>query len=206
MKRVTGAGLALAATITLAACGAPAQVEGVANGPTLPPTSSATATPTPTPTGPPRSPRGNIIKALGEEGGLTDDRGAGAPVELVTFAVDAISPVECTEDYGNPPENGVLIAVQMRFATAPELATSSMNYFSVNPNEFSFVGADGITVTNTATAATFGCISDKEMLTYNQMMPGSQYVGKVVLDVPAATGTLIYRPGVLAEGGWEWTF
>jgi hypothetical protein len=210
MNRFTGVSLAVAGSLLLVACGS-VDPPDEASGPTLPPTSSAEATePTettePTPTGPARSPRGNIIKALGEEGGLTDQKPGQEPVTILTFAVDSIAPVECTEPYAQPPENGHMVAVTMRFSTAPELATASNPYFSVSPVEFSFIGPDNITVTNLATIATFGCLPQGEVLTSDQMMPGSQYVGKIVLDLPATTGTLVYRPSMLFEGGWEWSF
>jgi hypothetical protein len=209
MNKLTGATLAVTATLILSACASPVgQTEGKASGtpPTLPPSTSSSAsspTPPPTPVGPPKSARGNYIKALGEEGGLED---TATHTPIITFAVDSIAPIKCTQSYSSPPENGTLIAVQMRVSTSPALATSQVTYFSVNPNEFSFIGADGITVTNVATAATYSCIPSKEELTHDQMSPGSQYVGKIILDVPAATGTLVYRPASLAVGGWEWSF
>ncbi len=83
-----------------------------------------TTFPTPTRVGPPTNERGNIEAALGDEGTLSDLE-SGTPV--VTYAIDAIGPVQCRPDhyeYGSSPENGNLIAVDMRVSTAPELAQS----------------------------------------------------------------------------------
>ena len=57
-----------------------------------------------------------------------------------------------------------------------------------------------------ATIATYGCLPEQQMLTSGQMIPGSQYTGMIILDVPEPNGTLIYRPSSLMEGGWEWVF
>ncbi len=186
-----------------------------ATGPTLPETSAeAPATTTeaaepsptePSPTGPEQNERGNIVKELGEEGGLI-----GADGEPVfTFAVDAVAPAQCTSDwkeYGSPPEQGHLMAVKLRFATAPELADDEMlSYYTVTAYDFDFIGADGVTVTELDSMATYGCLPDKEMFTQDALSPGQKYVGSLVIDVPDTKGVLIYRPSV-AEGGWEWQF
>ena len=156
--------------------------------------------PEPEPEGPLLNERGNIEKVLGEEGGIANFEGT----PLVTFAVDAIKPVECTEEYYDyEPENGRIIAVDMRVATAPELGSE---YFSVSGFEFSYIGENGVTVSNLSTIATYSCLPEKELLISGQMTPGSQYVGKVLLDVPAETGTLVYRPMSVADNGWEWKF
>ncbi len=174
--------------------------------PSLPKTSGAPrTTTTPTPTGPPMSPRGNIIAALGDEG-ILSDRTTGKAI--LTFSVDSIAPIECNSRFGSSyaPENGTIIGVQMRVSTAPELADTTA-YFAVNPNDFVYVGADGLTVNNVATIATYACReSDSELLTSDQMMPGSQYAGLVILDVPAPNGTLIYLPSTSGGSGFEWTF
>ncbi len=36
--------------------------------------------------------------------------------------------------------------------------------------------------------------------------PGQSYAGAVVLDVPAAAGTLVLDPSWGQEGGWEYSF
>lgn len=173
--------------------------------PRLPESDRPTRTTEAEPTGPPKSPRGNIIANLGDEGILSDPTTGKA---ILTFAVDSIAPLECDGRFSGeyPPENGTIIGVQMRVSTAPELGNTTP-YFAVNPNDFVYVGADGLTVSNVATTATFGCRESRgELLTSDQMMPGSQYAGLVILDVPAPNGTLIYLPVTSGGSGFEWSF
>lgn len=156
--------------------------------------------------GPPTNDRGNIVKALGEEGGLSDEV-TGTPI--ITFAVDAIGPATCEpSSYGEiePPENGHFVAVDLRVATAPELAQASNSYFTISSYDFSFIGADGLTVDGDfGTFAAYSCIEDQ--FTSEELRPGSQYAGTLVLDLPEASGTLIYRPSSVYDGtGWEWSF
>src|SRR4051794_4122707 len=89
--------------------------------------------------------RGNVVKALGEEGSVVGETGT----QLLTFAVDAITvDPACSPDwqeYGTPVEPGHhLVAVQLRAATSP--AASEEDYLSVSSYDFKYIGADGITV------------------------------------------------------------
>lgn len=201
--------LVASAVFGLAACGAE-QSDGQSDREEL---ALPSATPTETTTEPSaessgvqRNDRGNIVKALGETGGMLDEE---TMVDLVTFAVDAIDPATCTDDwhrFEEGPENGHLITVSLRFATSPELAQDEwLSHYMVNPYDFSFVSPDGVTHSNLATMPTYGCLPGGEEFTSNPLAPGSQYVGKIVLDLPAPNGVLVYRPAP-ADGGWEWSF
>jgi len=204
---VTTAGLA--ALLLLAGCAEGGQADETEAGPTLPSTSSAapSSSEPAEPTGPVRNERGNVEKALGEEGGISD---LATDQPVITFTVDAIGPAQCTSDYaqyGSGPENGNLVAVNLRFSTAPELAASALgSYFTVSAYDFRFIGPDGITQSNLGTAASYGCLSQNQQFTQNPLGSGQQYVGSIVLDLPATNGTLVYAPSVIAEGGWEWQF
>lgn len=212
---VAGGALIIGLIISLAA-GSSSPTPGTDEGPDLPAAQSedcvdcdggvmpADSAETP---GPERSDRGAIVTALGQEGTLTD---LAIDQEVVTFAVDAIGPAECKADYaeyGSPPVNGNLIALDLRVATAPELAQSTWgSYFTISPGDFQFVDSDGITHSELWTAATFSCLADSDKFTSDPLTPGSQYIGKIVLDLPDANGTLIYRPVMVSGGGWEWSF
>ena len=149
--------------------------------------------------------RGNVVQAIGEQGGLTDDSGA----DFLTFSVDAITvdPV-CTADwaaYGTPVDPGRhLVAVQMTVATSP--AVSEEDYLSLSGYDFTFIGADGVTVDALDSMATYGCLEDSQTFTSDQLGPGQTYVGAIVLDVPAAGGTLVLDPSWGQLGGWEYSF
>lgn len=170
---------------------------------TLPPT-TATETSSeapPAPTEPPQSPRGNYLAAVGEESRVTLD---GVPI--IYFTIDSITPdVPCTGDYVQPAENGHFVALQMRVATTTDLPAEV--YWSVSPDDFAFVRPDGVTVDNVLTTATFSCIDTGLLFTNDILSPASQYLGTIMLDLPATTGTLIYRPSPAGGAlGWEWTF
>lgn len=196
-------------TLLLAACGGGAATESSADAPSLPETSAAQSAPT-TAAGPSRNARGNVVKALGEEGGFTANENPDQVV--VTFALDSISPAECDEYYDpaySPPENGHLMTIALRFATAPELADTQLGqYLSVSAQDFQFVGADGVTVTNVGTLAAYTCQgSGPDAFPQSPLAPGSSYAGTLVLDLPATNGVLMYRPSFLTGGGgWEWAF
>jgi hypothetical protein len=214
---VSAAQIAAAGVVlTAALAGCAGSVEDTADGPELPAASSSVAAdpglgeqepapeesaPTPEePAGPPTSQRGNIIKQIGEEGGFTD-----GDTVLASFAVDKITPdLKCQASNSYPPENGHMLGVDMRFATTPELAGSSLDYLTVSPYDFQFVGRDGLTTTNLGTMATYSCVDEQDRFTSSRLNPGSQYAGTIALDVPDTSGVLIYKPSLGGGLGWEW--
>jgi hypothetical protein len=181
------------------------------SGPTLPSRTEATEVPTESPEGTsPASPstnaRGNIEKAIGQEAGMSWQSPGGPSENWLTFSIDAITPgVQCNSDYIQQPENGHFVALQLRMSTGtipPEVGT-----FTVSPAEFDFIGPDNITVTEIDTFAAFTCLADADQFTQDPLGSGQQYVGQIVLDVPAPSGVVIYKPYVMGGGGgWEWTF
>jgi hypothetical protein len=200
-----------AAVLTLAGCAGDGASEALtpSTSASLPAASSETAgaeTTESSETGPPRSPRGNIIKSFGEEGGIFDM--ATQEKLVLTHVVDSITPIACTEPYAEPAENGHLVAVALRVATLPEMAQEDWaSYFQVSGQDFQFIGPDGVTVTQLSTRATYGCLPERELFPQVNLSPGSQYRGAVVLDLPAPNGTLIYAPFSFGgQLGWEWSF
>lgn len=155
--------------------------------------------------GPAPNARGNILAGFGEEGGITDEAGA----DVLTFAVDGITvDPACTSDYadyGTPVGPGHhLVAVQMHVATTP--LVSDDDFLSVSGYDFRFIGADGITVDSLDGISTYGCLEDSQTFTSDILGPGQQYAGTVLLDVPAAAGTLVFDPSWGQTGGWEYNF
>lgn len=199
--RITKAVVAAAgAALVLTACGSDTNGSSADSGPTLPEVSaSETTEPTEEPSGPERNQRGNIVKQLGEEGGITNSDGEDA----FRFAIDAITPdYQCTGQFSEAPENGHFVAIDLRVATGN---MDEIGYFMINPNDFKFIGPDGLTFSNVATMATYSCLPDNEQFSSDPLGPGQQYAGRMVFDLPAPTGVLIYRPAI-TEGGWEWEF
>ncbi len=157
------------------------------------------------PTGPERNDRGNIEKELGEEGGFTD---LATGETTVTFAIDKITPnFACTGEFADPPERGHFVAIDLRMATAPAPTFDAELYFTVSSYDFKFIGSDGVTVGDLGTYATYGCLADGQEFTTDALAPSQKYMGKIVLDVPEASGTLMYLPSATGgTSGWEWEF
>lgn len=145
--------------------------------------------------------RGNIPKALGEEAGITD----GAGGDLLTFTVAAITPdLPCDSGFDDPPLSGHYVGIELRVSTSPSLTAD--DYVSFSEYDFAFIGPDGVTDTSVDGNA-WTCLSDDRRFPSDTLGPGQQYVGTIVVDVPATTGTLVFAPSVLAgNGGWEWQF
>lgn len=71
-------------------------------------------------------------------------------------------------------------------------------------DHFKVVGSDGVTVSDVRGNG-YSCLGASEAFTTDQLGPGQQYVGTVVIDSPVTTGALIYTyPGMTT--GWEWQF
>jgi hypothetical protein len=146
--------------------------------------------------------RGDIVKALGENGGLSDPVDESAPWAL-TFAVDSITvDPECTTNFAEPPSNGHYLAVNVRATTSPGLPADW--YIQFTSDAFKVVGPDGITK-DSLNGNSYSCLPEGDLFTYDTLGPGQQYAGTVVLDSPVDSGSLIFTiPG--GEGGWEWSF
>jgi hypothetical protein len=206
--------MAAAALLALAGCGAaergvasPASESASSSSSERPalPASTTEAEPSEPaePTGPEENERGNLEAEFGDEGFLTD---MATDEPMITFSVDDIVvDLPCTAEFAEPAENGHLIGVKMRFSTAPELPAEEW-YFTVSGYDFTFIGSDGVTTGNLETIATYSCLNESEMLTSDALGPGQKYTGTVVLDVPEPSGTLIYTPSGLSDGGYEWQF
>ncbi len=209
MKRAPA--LALAA-LTLAACTSPSTDRRASNQSTdatattaatstvtLPPEPSPTTEAAPEPTDD-RNARGNREMALKEEGTVTAADGS----ELMVLAVDNIRvDPKCNSGFSDPPENGHFIALDLRVSTGP--AHEELEYISLSSQDFDYIGPAGVTVTAVDTATSSYCLADDELFPYNFFRPSSQYRGALVLDVPGATGTVVYYPPN-SEGGFEWKF
>jgi hypothetical protein len=196
--------------ISLAACAAPA------SGPTVPtvtpvgaatesaaPTSSAAVTSASTPVAATKSTRGNLAKTLGQAAGTFDPT---TKKQSANFVVSAIQPVTCTEPYATAPTNGHLIALDISITTTPDLASASCPKFGFSPNDFKFIDAATGTTFNGSlgTAAPFGCLANGATLPMNGVGPDEKITGKVILDVPGTTGTLVVSQ--LGEAAWEYNF
>lgn len=200
MRRV----LLIAAVLALAGCGGGGAERDASADPALPAVTTSASPTTAAAPEPERSSRGSLVKALGQEGGFCSDADCAGPY-LVTFTVDSITAdPPCTADYVQPPENGHFVAVALRVATSAEFDPAEFP-LSFSPSDFRVIGADGITQSNLASAASFSCLDQSEMFPQDILGTGQQYTGTILLDSPTPSGVLIYAPP-FSSTGWEWQF
>lgn len=199
--------LALMATfgLSLSACGGSLSTTATATAPSVEAVpASATPTPTPTASQPAKSPRGNLIKTVGQPAGQTD------PVtkkQVVNFTINSITvDPPCTGPYAQPAEKGHFVILDASIETFPELAEVSYPKFDLSPHSFQFVGANGTTYNgNLTSGASYGCLPENEVLPINGVGPAERVTGKIILDVPETTGTLVFK-SMGGLSGWEWAF
>lgn len=205
---------ALAGLIALTGCSStaseaensPPTVEAAAS-----PTETVTETTAPEPTtaptteaaveGPNLSPRGNIVKALGEGAGVMNSEG-----EVVAeFVVNSITPdAVCTGPYATAPENGHILILDVSISTKPELAAEIFPMFDLNPYSMKVIADNGTTSNaNLASVATYSCLPDGEVVP-SGIGPAENVTGKIVLDSEVPSGTLVI--GGYGLTGWEYEF
>lgn len=149
------------------------------------------------------SPRGNVIKDIGETASVATEGGEGDL--LVEFAITDIEvDAECTDEYASEPENGHFIVISIEATTMPELGEQDWpTSWDFSSYDFQIFDADGKRE-NDSTGNAYSCISSSESLPYD-IGPGQTVEGKVALDSAHTEGVLVYAPSFLGAG-WEWEF
>jgi hypothetical protein len=150
------------------------------------------------------SPRGNLIKEVGEPAGITG--GEDGSEELLTFNVTDIEvDPACPAPYAQKPENGHFVAVTLEAKTGPEPAFSEELYNGVNfsAGSWKVIASNGTTVNQISSGPAYGCFEEDHMIP-SDIRAAENVKGKVVFDLPDTSGTLIYS--VYGDIGWEWTF
>lgn len=216
MKRI----LALAALIPLAACsGATTAVDSPSSLAPVPPAPATESSPSvaespaseepvaeasPTPSAAESSQasatnaRGNLVKSIGQEAGVTNESGA----LIVSFKVTDIEPnFTCTNEYAEEPANGNFIAITLDVTTSPDFGAD--NYFSVAEYAWKVISPEG-TTENDSVGNAFMCLNSSEQIT-SDFGPGEHAVGKVVLDSQHPAGALVLEQPTM-NGGWEWSY
>ena len=152
-------------------------------GPTTPPPVEPTPT-TPPPAEepveePPLPPPDDTTLALGERYDHVDAEGT-VLFSLTLVRVDTT--LACTAPGALPAENGHLIGLHVEVAV-PEPPTGDAPA-AVSAADFRFLDADAVLTADVDTGSSAACLED----------------GTVVLDVPAVTGTVVYRPASWPAG------
>jgi len=183
--------------VSLSACGGTA-----ASSPTAPTAQAVTASPAAAESG--KSPRGNIIKEVGQGAGITDPTHDNK--EVVNFVVNSIKPGKCTEQYAQAPKNGNIVIVDVTVETKPELADAIMSSYRMSGHDWKFVAANGTTFNGSLGTSSFGCLPDAATFPSAGMGPGEKITAKVVLDVPQPHGILVLKEPFSNTNGWEYKF
>lgn len=133
---------------------------------------------------------------------------------MANFTVNSTAPLEtCTGPYPMPLENGHFVVLDMSVETLPELGTTEYGSQTFDINGAMFVQICGCqrhhVYRKPGTMGAHSCLPDTETIGTNGggIGPAEKVTGKVVLDVPEPTGTLVYRSYLTSgNGGWEYKF
>jgi predicted small secreted protein len=141
------------------------------------------------------SPRGNLIKTVGQTAGQTYNGQT-----TVTFVVKSIEvDAKCSSSFYTP--KGHIVVMTVDAETTPALANDPMKSWALNMFAWKAIADNGTTVNGTPVAV--GCLDSAEQLP--SMGPAEKATGKIAFDLPSAAGTLIYTiPG--ETSGWEWAY
>ena len=149
------------------------------------------------------SERGNIPKQIGEEASLTASSGEKALSFEVT---DIQSDFQCTSPYAEAPENESFVKVDIMASTGSAEDLEELFYINsmmFNPYDWKFVDSSGRTANDIGTVASYMCLDTGESLP-DEIGPGENVSGSLILDVTDSSGTLVYAPLFDSEG-WEWS-
>lgn len=191
----------LSSVLALSACGG-----GSSDGPdlTAAPVEPATAVSEPAADEPTRSARGNLIKTVGDPAGIFLEEGSDEWALNFTVTGIEVDPA-CTGAYAEPAVNGHLVAISVEATTGPDpkFSEALYNNVSFDASNWKAIASNGTTVNTISSQSAWSCFDQAEMIP-QQIGAAEKVIGKVVLDVPDATGTLIYS--VYGAGGWEWEY
>lgn len=175
-----------------AACTTP---EASTPAPTLPEKPTTTTAPSTMPS-PATNERGYLVKKLGQDAGWQsdeDDQG-------VTFAIDKVVVDPKCHEYGDKPESGHTLVLEIRVATGSNRESVSWASSILNPFSFAEVGADGIT-----READIGSCTDGQSLPSTYGI-NQKYAGVIEIVVAEANGSLVLQDEMENSGGWEWSY
>ena len=199
MKKNLACVLIVAATVGLSGCAAAVPEQG--------PQEAGVATPAPA-DAPAVNERGNLLKAIGEEGAVTFP---GSDRDAINFRVTSIvRDPDCTGDamWYQPSENGQFVALTFEITTADDYLDlmSAKEPLNVFWQDWISYNAAGEVVDNTASG--YGCLPEDQQLEATGFAPGTTTTGVYVVDAPLDAVSVAWTPAyvqVLSEDDrWEW--
>lgn len=158
---------------------------------------TAAATTTARATG--ESPRGNLVKNVGETAAV--GRPGQPPVAQWTVTDIAVdSP--CTSSIAQPPENGHFVTLTVEAETTPDFRPDALPGGLHPANNWAIVTSDGFTQPHAFSTPASRC----EPLDFPSFLaPGSRYRFHLIFDSRTPDGVITFVPQPGASG-WEWTF
>lgn len=161
------------------------------------PATASSAPATTTAAGPARSPRGHIVKTVGEQAAIGySDKQPVIAWTITELTVDA----PCTAPLPLPAE-GHFVSAVIEVQTSPEYVDAEFGGFHPG-NYWELVDAEGITHPHPDSDAVYRC---HEGDWPTDMTPSSRYRFRVTFDSPTPHGTLVLVPPDRPDG-WEWAF
>lgn len=194
-----------ALVVTLAACSA-APPADTGKTPDSAPVASATPEPTVIEVEPEfgeavKNSRGNLVK---ERGQLAGTSAMDSDVVTSRFTVtDIVLDPECTSGFADAPTNGHYLGIHLNIETTPELADDAFPWLSFTTYDWQAYDADGKRL-NDPVGTAWSCLDSTQQLP-SQIGPGQSVSGWIVLDVAAASGSVVLAMGG-SPTGWEWAY
>ena len=147
------------------------------------------------------SSRGNIVKKVGEEAGITGEDGK----DVADWTVTGINPnPTCSNPANQQPEHGHFIEFDITATTTENY--DPMKYGSLDVGtayRWQFIQKDGTQWNGMpGSTAAESCMTQTDKLP-DSLNQGAKAQGKVIFDVPSLEGTLYYPQMGKAEG-WEY--
>lgn len=147
----------------------------------------------------------DVVKDLGQAGGLTDPDSARALFSITVLAVERHSSCEGRAGRQTPQHGGFLfVHVEAEMATdiAPDL-TGSDGFLPLVREAWELRTSGGTAVSGANSEAAWACLTRDELLPA-RILPGESVAGILVLDSDLDAGSVVYDPG--GTGGWAWRF
>jgi hypothetical protein len=168
------------------------QVADAKPSPTVPPT--APKPPAEEPPPPPPPPPADTVLALGER---YDHLDADGTVDFSITLVSVEADLACTAPGSLPPANGHLIGLKVQLLAPAPVADAEPASIA---EDFRFIGADDAVTADVDTDSSAACVAEADSWPSGRPGPDAPVEGTLVLDVPAVTGTIVFRPESLPAG------
>ena len=142
-----------------------------------------------------KSERGFFVKRIGDEAGIWT---SGGKSDIATWTLSSIeTDVACTEPYGEPSENGHIVALTFDVETHPDFVEKHGYPLLLSAGNWRYYNSDGsLWNGNPSSIATVSCLPSSDVLP-DSIGSGTTAHGKILFDLPSTDGILAF-----SEDGW----